>query len=143
MSVEHNKAIVKRCLEEVWQSEDPTSLIDEIFAENVVINRPSFKLDGRDQFRINVTSTKGALHDIQVTIEAMIAEGDSVACRATFSGTHKGELMGVAPTGNLIDVSAIVFFRIEGDKVAEFWGVFDQVGILQQIGADPVPAQAS
>jgi predicted ester cyclase len=50
-------------------------------------------------------------------------------------GSPGGELMGVAATDKPIDVSAIVVFRIEGDKVAEFWGVFDRMGMLQQITA--------
>ena len=60
-----------------------------------------------------------------------------MACRVANRGTHRGNMMGVPATGKAIDAPAIVIFRIEGDKVAEFWGVFDRLGMLQQVGAAP------
>lgn len=65
----------------------------------------------------------------------MVAEGDKVALHMTLRGTHKGEFMDVAPTGEQIAVSVIAIYRIEGDRIAEMRFVIDQVGLMRQIGA--------
>ena len=66
--------------------------------------------------------------------------GDRVAVRWIGRGTHRGELMGVAPTGADIAVDAISLFRVSGGKIVEEWTVWDALGLLQQVGAVPVPA---
>ena len=71
--------------------------------------------------------------------EDMIVEGDKVAVRASFGGTHQGDLMGIAPTGKEISGDGILIYRIENDKVVEFWPAFDQLTILQQLGVIPPP----
>ena len=78
-----------------------------------------------------------AMPDLKHVILDSVVGGDKVACRVANRGTHRGNMMGVPATGKAIDALAIVIFRIEGDKVAEFWGVFDRLGMLQQVGADP------
>ena len=81
-----------------------------------------------------------AIPDLRHVILDTVVGGDKVACRVANRGTHRGTLMGVPATGRSIDVLAIVIFRLEGDKVAEFWGVFDRLGMLQRVGADPTSA---
>lgn len=85
-----------------------------------------------------------AFPDLHVTIHDMIAEGDKVAVRWSFSGTHKGELPGNPPlpaTGKKIDVSAMATHRMDGDKLAETWVNFDVMGMLMQLGAIPTPGE--
>jgi predicted ester cyclase len=67
----------------------------------------------------------------------MLAEGDMVCARVTFSGTHQGEFMGLPPTGKRIEVDAIDIVRIRDGQVAEHWGVFDAMLMMQQLGAIP------
>lgn len=69
----------------------------------------------------------------------MIVEGDKVAVRATFGGTHQGDLAGIAPTGKEISGAGIFIYRIEDDKIVEFWPGFDQLPVLQQLGVIPPP----
>ncbi len=79
---------------------------------------------------------------MHVTIHDMVAEGDRVAVRWSFSATHTGELPGNPPlpaTGKQIDVNAIAFHRVAGGKLAETWGNFDTMGLLQQLGIIPIP----
>ena len=71
--------------------------------------------------------------------EDMIVEGDKVAIRASFGGTHQGDLMGIAPTGKEISGKGIFNYRIADEKVVEFWPGFDQLAVLQQLGAIPPP----
>jgi hypothetical protein len=69
----------------------------------------------------------------------MLAEGDRVVTRWTARGTHRGELMGIPPTGKPVTMTGITINRLEGGKVVEDWTVFDQLGLLQQLGAIPAP----
>ena len=135
MSTEENKALVKRWLEQGYRLEDPTALIDETWAEDVVINRPGMKLEGRDQLKRYVADTKAALHDSQVTVKAIIAEGDSVAVHVTLSVTHAGEFMGIAATGKRITITATAILRIVNGKIAEVYEDYDALGMMKQIGA--------
>jgi predicted ester cyclase len=67
----------------------------------------------------------------------MIAEGDKVAARLRISGTHQGEFLGIAPIGNQVTVTGIDILGIAEGKVVEHWGNFDDLGMLQQLGAIP------
>lgn len=82
---------------------------------------------------------RAAFPDLHVTVEDMVAEGDKVVARVTMSGTHKGEFMGIAPTGKQITVGIIEILRIAGGKVVEHWNVVDSLGMMQQLGAVPAP----
>jgi predicted ester cyclase len=80
-----------------------------------------------------------AISNRKVTIEDSVAEGDRVATRFTISGTHTGSFMGIAPTGKTIHVSASGIFRIVDGKATDNWVNFDALGMLQQLGAVPMP----
>ena len=70
-------------------------------------------------------------------VEELIGDGDLVVERFTASGTHRGELMGVEPTGKVMVLRGIQIFRIEGDKIVERWGRLDEVGLLRQLRLIP------
>ncbi len=85
-----------------------------------------------------------AFPDAKVVPVDMIAADDSVAVRLRVQGTHRGELMGVAPSGNQVDVEQITIFRLDGEgRCVERWVRLDELSFLQQIGAMPTPAAAS
>lgn len=84
---------------------------------------------------------RAAFPDVQSTIEDTIAEGDKVVTRWTARGTHRGALMGIPPTGKELTVTGMGILRIEGGRIMEAWGIFDQFGMLQQIGVIPTPGQ--
>jgi len=73
----------------------------------------------------------------------MIAEGDKVVVRSTFRGTHKGDLMGIPPTGKQVTMPLILIYRIADDKIVEHWMQADALGLLQQLGVIPPMGQAS
>lgn len=75
--------------------------------------------------------------DVRFTVDQLIAEGDQVAMIATGQGTHGGNFIGLAPTGNRVSWIGLRCFRMADGKIAEGWSQFDQLGILQQIGAIP------
>lgn len=75
-----------------------------------------------------------ALPDWHSDIDQLVAEGDLLVERFTASRTHRGELMGVAPTGKTIVRTGIQAFRIDGDRIIERWGRLDEVGLLRWLG---------
>ncbi len=83
----------------------------------------------------------GAFPDRRLTHHDTIAEGDKVLIRWSLSGTHKGDLMGIAPTGKSMTVTGFDFFRIAAGRIAEMWQELDQLGMMQQLGVIPVPGQ--
>jgi steroid delta-isomerase-like uncharacterized protein len=75
-----------------------------------------------------------AFPDFEMIVEDTIVEGDKVVIRVTARGTHRGEFMGIPPTGNRIEVPLIDISRIRDGKIAEHWGVMDGGVMMQQLG---------
>jgi steroid delta-isomerase-like uncharacterized protein len=75
-----------------------------------------------------------AFPDVHVTVEDTLSQGDRVAGRVTWRGTHEGPLAGVPASGKPVQFTAIHIVRFENGKAAEWWGVADLLGALQQIG---------
>ena len=93
-------------------------------------------IEGLTQF---VSMIRSAIPDLRITIEDDMAEGDKVVTRWIGQGTHQGELLGIAPTGNQVTFTGITIHRIEDTKIVEEWSNWDALGVRQQIGADPSP----
>ncbi len=86
---------------------------------------------------------RGAFPDLRMEAHDIVAEGDLVAVRMTMTGTHEGEIMGIAPTGRRIEVPGMDMVRIRDGKAVEHWGVTDNLAMMQQLGAMPEEAPAS
>jgi predicted ester cyclase len=78
-----------------------------------------------------------AFPDLAYTVEEQVAEGDMVVTRWRARGTHQGEFMGVAPSGNTIEVSGMSMYRIAGGEIAEDWVNWDALEMMHQVGAVP------
>ena len=139
MSTEENKAIARRFYAEVWNKGN-LDVADELLAADFVDHAapPGFApgVAGAKQV---FSFYRAAFPDLQVNAEDLIAEGDRVVARWSSSGTHKGDFMGIPPTGKQVQITGIDLFRFSGGKIAEHWGVFDQLGMLQQLGVAPSP----
>lgn len=79
-----------------------------------------------------------AFPDMQVKVETMVANEDKVAFAYTLTGTHKGDFMGVPASGKSIEARGMQISRFENGKMVERWGSSDELGILKQIGVNPV-----
>lgn len=132
----NNKTTIKRLIEEVWNKKNP-AFIDEIIAPDYVNNNPEGVLSGILGYHQFYDSYANAFPDCTIKVTDLIAEGDSVVCRYVFKGTHKGELMGIKPTNNLISVVGMVIARLEEDKVVEEKIVWDTLSLMQQLEAVP------
>jgi steroid delta-isomerase-like uncharacterized protein len=84
-----------------------------------------------------IASFAAAFPDLHLTVEASLAEGDLVANRITFRGTHRGDFQGIPATGKQVTFSAMEINRMSGGKVAEHWVELDVFGLLRQLGAIP------
>jgi predicted ester cyclase len=136
MSTEDNKALVRRFYEEVFNQRN-LALVDELCTTTHMFHNPPTTLHGREEFKQLLSLYTRAFPDARFTIEDQIAEGNMVASRYTFHGTHRGELMGIAPTGKPVTVTGITINRIAGGKSEEGWLNFDALGMLQQLGVIP------
>ena len=138
MSVEEeNKAIIRRIFEEVWNNGDLTG-VDELMATDHVFHGPGGEESkGLEGLEPMVSMFRTAFPDLHVTIEDMFADGDRVATRMTERGTHKGDFMGIAPTGRQFTRTAIIIHRLAGGKEAEVWEGVDSLALCQQLGVSP------
>ena len=142
MATENNKAIVRRFYEEVFNQRN-LELVDEICTADHVFHNPPTTLHGREEFKQLLSLYITAFPDARFTVEDEIADGDRVASRYTFRGTHRGELLGIPPTGKQVTVTGIIINRIVNGKTEEGWLNFDALGMMQQLGVIPAPGQAS
>lgn len=109
--------------------------IEEVMQPDVVISTPlPIEATGVDAFKEVFTKLGKAFPDLHIAIEDEIREGDKVACRTTVTGTHRGEYLGVAPTGKTITYNEMFIFRLVDDRIAETWGVVDFAAQLRQLG---------
>lgn len=140
MSIEEeNKAIIRRNMEEVYNKGD-ISVLDEIMSPDIVIHSGLGEIKGSETYKQVHSQTRKAFPDFHFTIDDMVAEGDMVAVRLTLTGTHKGEFMGIPPTGKKIKGDWALFYRFAGGKEVEVWEYTDSLAFFQQLGVSP-PSQ--
>jgi len=141
-AAEGAKAIARRLADEVW-TQGKLDVIDELIAPDFVGSSPTEgEFHGPDGFRQLVERYHSAFSGVEMRIERIVGEGDWVAVNWTARGTHAGELMGIAPTGREATVTGMEFSRIHDGKLVESHGLFDALGMLQQLGAIPAAAPA-
>ena len=142
MSAEENKAVVRRSVEEGWNGGN-MAVIGECYAAGYVHHDPSQPQVRDYQGLLHWTGgLASAFPDVQTTIEDLVAEGDKVVKRWMSRGTHQGELMGIPPTGKPITLAGVTIYRLAGGQIVEGWWTYDSLGLLQQLGAMPVPEPA-
>jgi steroid delta-isomerase-like uncharacterized protein len=109
--------------------------IDELVAPDAVIRTPlPIDTKGAEALKQIWAMLLRIYPDIHLTVEDLIAEGDKVVGRTTVTGTHRGEFMGVAPTGNSVTYNEMFIFRFADGRVVETWGVVDVYAQMKQIG---------
>jgi steroid delta-isomerase-like uncharacterized protein len=136
MPTEQNKMLARHLFEEVWNSKN-FAVLDELLAPNFVFHNAFQTFYGQEGFKQFATTYHNAFPEAHFTIEDAIAEGDTVALRWTARGTHRGELLGIPPSGKEVTVTGMTITLISNGKSVESWGEFDALGMLQQIGVIP------
>jgi steroid delta-isomerase-like uncharacterized protein len=143
VSTEDNKALVRRWFEELF-NDAKLDVADEIVTPDHVSHDTSTPEHppGPEGERQLVNLVRGAFSDGRITIEDLVAEGDRVAVRWTFRGTHRGDFVRIAPTGNEVEMGAMDLFRVADGKIAETWSNVDMMTMMRQLGAAPTPEQS-
>ena len=131
MSVEENKALIRRVYD-LWNRKELAAAFD-LFATSYVAHTTDRDMSLEEERKLD-GEFFAAFPDATGTLELMVAEGDKVAIRVTWRGIHKGEYVGVAPTGKRVEMTNSGVFRIAGGKVSELWAMLDNLRFMQQLG---------
>jgi steroid delta-isomerase-like uncharacterized protein len=135
---QENSALIRRWFEEVWNKGNMDAIDEMASPDAVGHGQAQHDTDiGLKEFRTFAISLRRAFPDFNVTIDHVIEQGDKVVARWTTTMTHKGEFLGVAPTGKKVTITGTSMQRIAGGKIVEGWDNWDQLGLLVQIGAIP------
>jgi steroid delta-isomerase-like uncharacterized protein len=111
-------------------------LLRDLIASDVVDHDPAPDQGAGPEGYIRMFSAlRTSFPDLEVSLDQLVADENKVAIAYTIIGTHKGEFMGVAPTGRKVRARGVQIARFRDGKMVERWGSSDQLGILQQIGA--------
>ena len=142
MSLEENKAVVLRMTEELYNKGNIESA-DQFFAGAYVHRDPaSPHVTDLAGLKETLRAFRAACPDLHITSDELLADGDKVTKRWTLHGTHTADLGGLPPTGRRITLSGLELFRLANGKIVESWVAYDNLSLLQQLGAIPTPEPA-
>jgi steroid delta-isomerase-like uncharacterized protein len=142
MSIEQNKALVRRFVDEIFLKGSFDS-VDELLTDDFTPHTWGSTGQGKDGLKQAIERVSAGLSDAEMTIEDIIAEGDRVAVRLTSHALQTGPFMGLPPSGKAYTIGEIHIFRVRDGKVAEHWHQADFMGMMQQLGALPAPGSES
>ncbi|HRF62642.1 MAG TPA: ester cyclase [Candidatus Competibacter sp.] len=144
MSIEENKAIIRRWLEEGWTNGN-LSVADELIDPDFIAHVAGGQAvpSGPDGVRQIVTAWRTGFPDGRMVIDDLIGVADKVVIRMTWRGTHQGDFYGIAPTNRQVSVTSIGIDRVVNGKIVEGWGEVDMLGMYQQLGVIAAPGSAT
>lgn len=133
--LDENKNLIRLYYAGLWNRWDD-AVVDEIIAPDIEFRGSlGITVRGRDGFRGYVARVRAAFPDFHNQIDQLLAEGNTVAARLTYSGTHRGELYGAAPTGRRVEYGGTAFFQISEGQITSGLVYGDTIGLMRQIGA--------
>ena len=114
--------------------------LESLIAENIVDhNAVAGQAPGRDGIIYWMAMMQDAFADLTGVVEDTVVEGDKIAARVTWHGTHRGDLFGVPGTGAPIAMQSVQILRFTDGMASDWWGTADVFGVLRQVGAQVVP----
>jgi len=130
---ESNELLVRRLVEEVINGRDYSALQD-LLHPSYVYRSPGEEFRGAEGLEGLFTAYHSAFSDMNLTIDDLFSTDARVAMSFTITGTHDGEMMGIAPTGKSVSVNGIILSTIEDGRIVEEWEVIDRFTLFQQLG---------
>jgi steroid delta-isomerase-like uncharacterized protein len=137
MTIENNKAVIRKFLEEVINQNRMDRATDLVVEDFVELDPLPGQRQGREGLKEVLRMMRAAFPDIHWAVEEMVAEGDKVVTRFTWTGTHHGIFMGIPATGKSVSVKGVVIDQLEGGKMSNSRMLMDSLGMLQQLGVVP------
>jgi steroid delta-isomerase-like uncharacterized protein len=131
-----NIETVRKLYDEVFNQNKP-ELLPALLSEDIVFHTAT-EVRGIAAYRALTDRLSIAFADMHFTIHDLIASGDRVVVRWSMNAKHHGPLAGIPATGRPIQQRANVIYRMEEGKIAEGWAQMDQIGVLRQLGIDPL-----
>jgi len=141
MSAETNKTVARREVEE-FEGKGNLKVADEVFAPNYRLHFPGYPPMDVEGHKMLISAFRGGFPDMRVIVEEQVTEGNRVTNRVKMTGANTGSFQGMPATGKQVTVVGINIMQFEGNKIVEIRGVLDVMGLMQQLGAIPAPAQA-
>lgn len=136
MSIEENKALIRRYYDELW-NQWKFELAEELIDQDVRFRGSLGRMvAGRGGLIGYMKHVQAAFPDYYNSIEELVAEDDRVVARLIYTGTHQGEIFGIAPTGRRIRYAGVGIFQISGGRIVEGWVLGDLAGLLLQLRPD-------
>ncbi len=131
-----DKATVLRLMDAVW-NERKLEILDEVVAADYVRHDPAFtgEVRGPEGFKQYVMAMCTPFPDARISIEDVIAEGELMAMRWTFTGKQSGDFLGIPASGKELTLTGISIIRTRDGKIVEGWDGYDALGMLRQLGA--------
>ena len=141
MTLEHNKALIRRFGEEILNQKNLAAIDDICRPDYVEYDPAPGQGPGAEGLKQWFGQVFVGLPDMHWTIEEQVAEGEHVMSRWTWRGTHLGELFGIPATGKQVTVAAWTSDHIVDGKLADSRIILDMFGMMQQMGIIPAPGQ--
>ncbi|MBI2165237.1 MAG: ester cyclase [Chloroflexi bacterium] len=138
------EAIAQRFHMEIFQH-GRLEVADDIVSRDFINHFPGYPKEwrrGPEGVKKYAAALRTAFPDLYITHEETLSGGDVVMIRWTMTGTHKGAIFGIAPTGKAVKVTGIDLYRVWGPRIADLWQGWDQYGMLQQMGVVSLAGQA-
>ena len=135
---ESGKDLVQRFVEAT--NTHDFAVLDEIVSADVIRHSqstPGLAITSLDEFKALLERDARTFQGARVDVETIIAEGNRVALIGKFSGKHISPVGPIEATGITVSVDMHAMFRIEGDHIAEFWVLWDNLALLAQLGYSP------
>jgi steroid delta-isomerase-like uncharacterized protein len=133
IQAEMNKTAYRRFMEEAFNGQQ-FERISNYMAADMVEHTPGLS-PGAAGVRRDFEMFASAFPDMHLTVEDVIAEGDQIAARYYWTGTHRGEFAGIAPTGKMVHVRGLDIWRMRDGKCIEHWNIEDNLSLMEQLGA--------
>jgi steroid delta-isomerase-like uncharacterized protein len=136
-TTENNKAVIGRFIEEVINQNRMDRADDLVMEDFVELDPLLGQRQGREGLKEILGMMRTAFPDIHWVVEEMVAEGDKVVTRFTWTGTHRSTFLGVPATGRGVTVKGVVIDQLAGGKMNESRLLMDSLGMMQQLGVVP------
>lgn len=141
-TTEENKAAFRRTFEELFNKGNYAAAVELLAPDYLNHEAPPGKNRGPESMPSLIMWLRAAFPDMHYTVEDVVAEGDTVAGRVIWTGTHQGSYMGIPPTGRSFQVTQMHFVRFRDGKGIEHRAVRDDLGLMRQLGVIPAPVNA-